>query len=130
MTPTHTLVLNYLATLSGPVVELRQIELAAELGQPPSRIKHVFHDLIERGVLELLEQGRAHTPSLYRLVMGPPKAKVKRVVRAAVREVREVRIPALVTVGPGPRPDNPVRLVPPGTFAVRGFTMLRGTSRG
>lgn len=143
MTPpgaTRALLLRHIKALAagGTVIELRGREVAAALGLSVFTVKHVMLALVHDGTLLRLHRGTNVGPSVYQL--APPKVAPKPKplrVRVPVPErllnvqqaPEQRRTPALVTLAPAPRADNPVRLVAPGTYAVRGFTMLRRDAR-
>ena len=94
-------------------------------GLSASTVKHAMTGLIADGVLRRVKRGENNKPSLYQIAgVGPPV-----VVRKATRKPRRVAVvtaPIPVPVSPIRPPDNPLRRVPPGTFATGGFSMIGG----
>ena len=139
---TRALLLRHIGTQPGGIVELRGRDVAEALGIGVRAVQAALRGLIDDGQLRPLLRGSIHNPSKYQVLAVAQKPTRKRAVpkpapkpapkplNVQIAPPQPRRIPALVTLAPTPRPDNPVRKVPPGTFAARGFSMLGGTMHG
>jgi len=98
-------------------------QIAAAVGIGGPRVKRALYALIAAGAIRSLGyDGRTHTTH-YR-ISGSPAPIVIPKPPARVKAARRITF----GLAPTPQPD-PVRLVAPGSFPVRGFSMLGGRVR-
>ena len=126
---TRALLLRHITALADArgLAKLHGRTAAKTLGLSASTVKHAMSRLVADGVLRRVKRGENNKPSLYQIAgVGSPVVVRKPAARRKAIRVAVVAVPVPAPVSQTRPPDNPLRRVPPGTFATGGFSMIGG----